>query len=198
MIKMGKKGKYISTTKQSKIVKYKLEQLCVNLKMSGLSYREIADELNRTGKVAEDDSITKYSVMRFLEKLPDTCKAVAADNRKRLVDVVNQSMDIVHETGVLFNKTKLLLELLEEDCASKGRIVDPYRYKALASEMRELLKQMTDIQKEINDYQNIRKFLEIIVTTLQEECPEKLPIIIERLKSSKSSQWFADVVGKKI
>ena len=190
--------KLVSSTKQSKIVKYKLEEMCVNLKMSGLSYQQIAEELSMSEKVPKDDRIDKFVVARFLEKLPEVTKQIAGDNRKRLISVVNSSMDVIHETGILFHKTKTLLEMMEEDAAQKDRMIDPYRYKALASEMRELLKQMTEIQKEINDYQNIRKFLEVIVSVLQEECPDQLPAIVEKLKLTKSAQWFAEIVGRKL
>jgi len=41
----------------SKIVKYNLEQDTINLRQAVLSYQRIADELNATGKVPEDDPI---------------------------------------------------------------------------------------------------------------------------------------------
>jgi len=80
----------------------------------------------------------------------------------------------------------------------KGRNIDPYRFKAVASEMRELLKQMVEIQKEINDYNNVRKFMEIVMSVLQKEVPDKIPIIIEELKIAKGTQWFANMMRKKV
>jgi hypothetical protein len=193
------KGKKLtSSTKQSKIVRYKIEELCVSLKRSGLSYNQIADELNSSGKVPNDDRIDKFVVARFLEKLPELTKQVIQEDRKRLVQVVNNNMDIIHEVSSLFAKTKGLMESMEEKALDKGYTIDPYRYKAVCSEMRELLKQMTDIQKEINDYNNIKKFLEIVIGVLQEECPEKIPIIVEKLKITKGTQWFADIIDRKV
>lgn len=183
-----------SNTKQSKIVKYKLEEDVVNLRRAGLSYQQIADELNDSGKVPENDEINKYVIMRFLEKLPEINKEIVKQDKRRLVQVVNNNLDIIHEVNTLFNKTKNLLEMMEEEAHQRGKHIDPYRFKAVSSEMREMLKQMMEIQKEINDYNNIKKFMEIVIQTLREECPDKIPIIAEKLKLAKGTQWFADLM----
>jgi hypothetical protein len=191
-----KRVSIVSPTKQSKIVKYKLEDDCVNLRKSGLSYQEIADELNASGKVPNDDSIDKFVVARFLEKMPDITKQLVREDKRRLLEVVNTNFDVFYEINTLFGKTKMLLELMEEDAVSRGKTIDPYRFKAVASEMREMLKQMTDIQKEVNDYNNVRKFMEIVLQVLQEEAPEKIPVIAEKLRVVKGTQWFADMMAK--
>lgn len=186
----------VSTTKQSKIVRYKLEEDVVNLRKAGLSYQQIADELNQSGKVPEEDPLDKYVVMRFLDKLPELAKEIVKEDKRRLIAVVNNNLDISYEVQSLFSKSKALLESMEDDAYNNGRTLDPYRFKAVVSEMREMLKQMTEIQKEINDYNNVRKFMEIVLMTLKEECPEKIPIIAERLKLAKGTQWFADIVAR--
>lgn len=185
-----------STTKQSKIVKYKLEEDCVNLRMAGMSFQQIADELNMDERVPKDDPIDKYVVMRFLEKIPDIQKQIVMEDKRRLVQVVNNNLDIIHEVTSLFHKTKNLLEQMEEDAFNKGRHMNPYQYKAVVSEMREMLKQMTEIQKEINDYNNVRRFMEIVLTTLKEEAPDKIPIIAERLRAVRNTSWFADIMSR--
>lgn len=187
----------ISSTKKSKIVRYKLEEDCVTLRQSGMSYQQIADELNSSGKVPVEDPLDKYVVMRFLEKLPDITKQIVKDDKRRLLNVVNNNLDIVHEVTELFGKTKSLLNMMEEDAMNRGRSIDPYRFKAVASEMREMLKQMTEIQREINDYNNIRRFMEIVLNTLKEEAPDKIPIIAERLRMTKGTTWFADMMRGK-
>lgn len=186
----------VSSTKKSKIVKYKIEEDVVMLRQSGMSYQQIADELNSSEKVPLDDQLDKYVIMRFLEKLPQIQQQLVREDKKRLVSVVNANMDIVHEIADLYGKTKSLLSMMEDDAIEKGRILDPYRFKAVASEMRELLKQMTDIQKEINDYDNIRKFMEIVLDTLKDEAPESIPIIAQKLKMTKGTNWFADMVSR--
>lgn len=186
----------VSSTKKSKIVKYKLEEDVVMLRQSGMSYQQIADELNAGDKVPADDPLDKYVIMRFLEKLPQIQQQLVKDDKRRLVSVVNANMDIVHEITDLYGKTKMLLSMMEEDAMDRGRSMDPYRFKAVASEMRELLKQMTDIQKEINDYDNIRKFMEIVLETLKEEAPESIPVIAQKLRLTKGTNWFADMVSR--
>lgn len=186
----------VSTTKQSKIVKYKLEEDCVNLRYSGLSYQQIAEELNASGKVPPDDPIDKWVVMRFLEKLPEVSRQIVKEDRRRLVQVVNNNMDIIFEVNNMFSKTKQLLEAMEEDAYNRGRFVNPYQYKAVVSEMREMLKLMTEIQKEVNDYNNVRKFMEIVLSVIKEECPDKIPIIIEKLRLAKGTNWFAEIMSK--
>ena len=191
-----KKVAVVSTTKQSKIVKYKLEEDCVNLRRAGLSYQEIADELNASEKVPNDDKIDKFVVARFLEKIPEITKQLVQEDKRRLLEVVNTNFDVFYEINALFSKTKTLLEFMEEDAIEKGKLIDPYRFKAVASEMREMLRQMTDIQKEVNDYNNVRKFMEIILQVLQDEAPDKIPIIAEKLRVVKGTQWFADMMAK--
>lgn len=186
----------VSSTKKSKIVKYKIEEDVVMLRQSGMSYQQIADELNASEKVPLDDQLDKYVVMRFLEKLPQIQQQLVRDDKRRLVSVVSANMDIVHEISDLYGKTKSLLSMMEDDALEKGRILDPYRFKAVASEMRELLKQMTDIQKEINDYDNIRKFMEIVLDTLKDEAPESIPVIAQKLRLTKGTNWFADMVNR--
>lgn len=186
----------VSSTKKSKIVKYKIEEDVVMLRQSGMSYQQIADELNSNGKVPVEDPLDKYVVMRFLEKLPQIQQQIIREDKKRLVSVVNANMDIVHEISDLYGKSKMLLNMMEEDAYDRNKTLDPYRFKAIASEMRELLKQMTDIQKEINDYNNIRKFMEIVLETLKHEAPESIPTIAQKLRMTKGTNWFADMVNR--
>lgn len=193
---MGKEVNIVSPTNKSKIVKYKLEEDCVNLRNAGLSYQQIADELNNSGKVPKDDPIDKYVVMRFLDKLPEIQRQIVKEDKRRLIQVVNNNLDIIQEVTELFAKSKNLIEQMEQDAFEKGRHINPYMYKAVASEMREMLKLMTDIQKEINDYNNIRRFMEIVLETLKEEAPDKIPIIAEKLRLSKGTKWFADIISR--
>lgn len=180
----------------SKIVKYKLEEDCIMLYKSGLSYEKIAEELNASGKVPPDDPISKFAVMRFIKEYPDLNKEIVRESKARLVKVVDANINIINETIDLFKRSKEILEKMAEDAELKNRHINPYQFKAIASEMRELLKMMTEIQKEINDYQNIKKFMEIVIEVLYEEVPEKIPVIAEKLKLAKGTQWFANLLEK--
>lgn len=183
-------------TRQSKIVKYKLENDCVNLRKAGLSYREIAEELNASGKVPDDDHINQNAVARFLSAMPQISKQLVREDKKRLLQVVNTNFDIIFEINTLFGKTKNLLEQMELRAQEQNRIINPYQYKAVVSEMREMLKQMLEIQKEVNEFDNIRKFMEIVLQVIQDEAPELMPTIARRLRMTKDTQWFADLAAQ--
>jgi hypothetical protein len=184
-------------TKISKIVKYMLEEDLINLRKSGLSYDKIADELNNSGKVPADDSIDKFVVMRFLEKMPEISKEIVRESKHRLIQVVNTNMDIIFEVNSMFQKTKNIMEQMETDANDKGKMIDVYRWKAVVGEMREMLGTMGAIQREINDYNNVRRFMEVVIETLSDECPEKIPAIVDRLRTTKGTQWFADILSSK-
>lgn len=180
----------------SKIVKYKLEQDVVNLRQAGLSYQKIADELNASGKIPKGDSIDKDVVRRFINNVPEINKELIKRNKKRMEAVVDNNIDIISEMSSLYNKTKLLLENMEIDAFQKNKVIDPYRFKAISSEMREMLKQMMDIQKELQDYTNTRKFMEIVMQTIKEISPEAIPLIVNRLKAAKETRWFGEIFDR--
>ncbi|SDG04355.1 hypothetical protein SAMN04244560_01690 [Thermoanaerobacter thermohydrosulfuricus] len=184
----------MSKTKVSKIVKYKVEEDVINMRRAGLTYEQIAEDLNASGKIPPDDPINKDTVARFLETIPEVKRKLYRDSQKRIIKTINQSFDIIYEINNLYEKTKNLLEKMEEDAEEKGKYINPYQFKAVSSEMRELLSKMIEIQKEINDYKNVHKFMEIILQTLYEEVPDKIPIIIERLKTIKETKWFSDIL----
>ena len=179
----------------SKIIQYGLEQDTVNLRQAGLSYQRIADELNASGKVPEDDPINADIVKRFLDHIPEVNRELVRRDEKRMLAVVNNSMDIISEMTTLYGKTARLLEIIEEKAYEEGTIIDPHKFKALSSEMREMLKMMIEIQKELNDYENTKKFMEIVMETVAEECPQSIPIIIDRLKMSRETKWIGQTFG---
>jgi hypothetical protein len=179
----------------SKIVKYKIEQDVIALRQQNLSYQKIADEMNASGKVPAADPIDKFVVMRFLDTVPAVTKEIVSNSKRRMVEVVNSQMDVIFEVKTMYEKTKAIINAMEEDWVQKNKPINAYAWKALISEMREMLKHMGDIQREINDYDNVRKFMEVVIETLSDECPEKIPTIAERLRAAKGTQWFADLIG---
>lgn len=183
---------------RSKIVKYKLEEDVVNLKLAGLTIDQIVEELNSGGKVPYDDPITANMVIYFLETLPDVEKLVVRENKDRLVDVVNNNLDILHEVNSLFQRTKNLLDDMERRAKAKStnKFTNPYQYKAVASELRETLKLMLEISKDMNDYDNIKRFMQIILEVLREEAPQAIPTIIERLRLAKGTNWFSEMLRR--
>jgi F0F1-type ATP synthase delta subunit len=186
----------MSKTKVSKIVKYKVEEDVINMRRAGLTYEQIAEDLNASGKIPPNDRITIDNVSTFLDKIPEVKRSLSRNSQKRIIKALNQSFDIIYEVNNLFEKTKNLLDQMEQDAEMKGKFVNPYQFKAVSSEMRELLAQMIEIQKEINDYKNIQRFMEVILETLYQEVPDKIPIIIEKLKEIKETKWFSDILDR--
>jgi len=185
------------SAKKGRIERFKLEVDAINLRKAGLSFQAIANELNKNPAVPEDEQIDKHVVMRFFEKIPEVQRQLVREDKKRLVQVVNQNMDIISEMNELFGKSKMLLNYMEDKAYNEGKMIDPYRFKAVSSEMREMLKQMTDVQKEISDYDNIRKFMEIVMETLKSEAPESIPTIVQKLRMAQGTNWFANMIGGK-
>ena len=86
----------------NKIVRYKLEEDTILLKKSGLTHQQIADELNQSGKIPNNDLVTRDDVDRFMKNSP---------LKKRLLKEQEQHMDAVntnfiHEIGSLFTRTR--------------------------------------------------------------------------------------------
>lgn len=181
----------------SKIAKYDLEQDVINLRRAGLSYQKIADEINKSGKLPEGENIDKNVIQRFLDKVPELSKELIKQDKKKVVAVVDNSMNIVNETAVLYNKAKNILDQMEQRALDTERSIDPYRFKAISSEMRELLKQMLEIQKEFYSYNNVKIFMEVVMDTVKEICPESIPIIIEKLQMSKETRWFGEMANNR-
>mgnify|MGYP000874258068 FL=1 len=182
----------------SKVIQYDLEQDTVNLRQAGLSYQRIADELNASGKVPEDDQINADIVKRFLNHVPAVSREMVKRDKKRMMAVVDNNIDIIHEMTTLYSKTSDLLNAMESQAREKNSILDPHKFKALSSEMREMLKMMIEIQKELNDYENTKRFMEIVMETVAEECPQSIPIIIEKLKMSQKTQWIGQLFNERM
>lgn len=119
-----------------------------------------------------------------------------SESRDRILQVVNTQFDVIQEVGLLYARTRKLLEQMEDDAELRKKMVNPYQFKAVSSEMREMLNTMLEIQREVNDYENIRRFMEIVLQTLAEEVPDKIPIIVEKLRVTKGTAWFASILDK--
>jgi len=183
-------------TPKCRIVKYGLEEDVVLLRKAGYSIKQIVNELNNSGKVPADDPITIETVNYFLTNLPRVQKEIVRHHKQRMINTVNINFDIIYELTSLFERTKNLMDAMEKRAEEQGKLISAKAFKDLSSEMREMLRHMMDIQKEINDYENVRKFMEIVIQVLQEECPEKIPIIAERLRLTKGTQWFSSMMGE--
>lgn len=186
----------MTTEIKSKVVKYGLEEDVIALKRQGLSLQAIADELNATDKVPDDDQLDKHVIKRFLDSAPKVTNEIVQASRKRMLSVVNNQLDIVHEVNHLYNQTRQLLDFMVEEALENDKLPSATNYKMMSSELNAFLRLMMDIQKEINTYDNVKKFMEIVIATVKQHAPEALPIILRELKEVQGARWFADQFKK--
>lgn len=172
-----------------KIELWGLEKDVIELRKIGLSYQQIVDELFQRGKVPEGEKLDKYVIKRFLDKVPEL-KTIVRGSKKRIVQAVSAELDIIYEVSLFAAKCRNLLELLEEEALEHSTLPNPGHFKALSSEMREWLKMMKEIQKEIADYNNVRTFMKIVLETVKKEAPKALPSILRQMQEMKSASWF--------
>lgn len=199
MIKNNQKpitAEILDRRKISKVTQYGLQEDVIRLRQEGYTLQGIADELNNSGKVPEDDRINKHVVLRYLNSIPITKQQMFYIDKDQFLKTESFSFDIIGEVAELFVKTKNMMAYMEDDCNEKNIPMNPSHFKALVSEMRGLLDQLGGLQKEVHDYNNVRKFMEIILTILEEEAPEKIPAIADRLKMTQGTQWFAGLMNK--
>lgn len=177
----------------NKVERYDLVQDLLYLHRAGYSGQEIADTLNNSGKMPDGILISRDEVNKYLKRAKETKREIAVKDKKIFLDVINTELDIMSEMQSNYMRTKTLLEAIERRAIDDNRLINPYQYKALISEMREGLSQLKEIQKELNDTNNIKRFMEVVLTTLKEECPDKIPIIAEKLKIAKETLWFSQI-----
>ncbi len=194
--RVNKATSMVHTTCKSKIEKYKLEEMAIRLREEEhLTYQEIAEKLNISGLVPSDDEIKLWTVERFLKKIPEVKKHLLHQDKRRLLKVMNKQVDIIDETLLLYNRTKTLLINMENKAAESNGTINTKSYKALCSEMRVLLKQMTEMQKQINDFENVKKFMEIVLETVHDVAPQALNPILDKLRIKQNSVWLTKKVN---
>ena len=169
----------------------------LNLRKNGYSYEQIVEKTNRA--LPEGLTISKTSLARMIEKhYPDLAGIVAKKRQNNLILKFASQIDIVQETMELFYKAKDLMQKLEDDAENRGAILNPTQFKQVAEIMIALTRQTTDIQKEMSEYSNIKKFIEVVIQILHEEAPELLPIVMDRLNVIRDTKWFANIVRRHI
>lgn len=178
-----------------KITEYNLKDYVLSLRRSGYKQQEIVDLVN--AKLPNEETIDRFVLIRFLNKYTAMTKDEDVGAEPKILQHYATNMDIISETQGLYFRAKELLDKMEKASEEAGYPhVDPYRFKAVSEVMIALQKQMIDIQKEVSEYNNIIKFFEMIMEILKEECPEKIPSIIEKLKTVKSTKWFSAIMSQ--
>jgi hypothetical protein len=176
---------------QSKIEKYGLVETTLNLlKVTPkLTYQQICDEINVIGNVPEDDLITPDNLTHFVRNFPEVRREVMLANRNHMRKLVFESaeFDMLGHLKEMAARTMSMIEIMEETALQEGKLPKASDYKALNSELRETLKQIEGIHKEIYQMEVVREFLLEVVKTLKEVSPEALSAFIAKMKGKREN-----------
>ncbi|QNR70440.1 hypothetical protein IAQ67_28400 (plasmid) [Paenibacillus peoriae] len=185
---------------QSKIEKYDLVEATLNLLkvIPKMTYQQICDEINSIGAVPEDDRITVDNLTHFVRAMPDVRKEVMLANKQHMRKVVFDSaeFDMLGHLKEMAARTAFMINTMEEMAFDEGTIPDPKGYKALSSELRETLKQIEGIHKEIYDMEIVREFLMEVVKTLKDVSPEALPTFVQRMRGKRENSHIVSELLK--
>ena len=167
-------------TQVNPVIRYKLEQEASLLRHEGQTMADIARLLNDNPAVPPNVKITPSQVSSFFRQSNQSKAAIVQSSNKRLVKVVDQQINIIDETRDMYQRSKNLLDAMEEDSIAKGyAYVDAYRYKAVMSELRETMALIIELQREINDIENVKFFMQAVLTILRRQAPEVIPLLVE-------------------
>lgn len=181
----------------SKLEKYNLvEHALTLLKVTPkLTYQQICDELNAIGNVPPEDAITVDNLTHFVKTVPEVRREVMLANKNYMRKLVFDSaeFDMLGHLKEMAARTAFMIEALEEAYLAEGKLMKPSDYKALNSELRETLKQIEGIHKEIYQMEVVREFLLEVVKTLKEVSPEALQAFIQKMKGKREN---SHIVGE--
>lgn len=185
---------------QSKIEKYDLISHAINLLTvtPKMSYKQIAEELNSIGDVPEEDAITPQNVASFAKSYPEARKEILLANRQHMRKLLFESaeFDMLGLLKDMAARTAFMIDTMEQMALEEGTIPDAKDYKALSSELREILKQIEGIHKEVYDMEVVREFLIEVVKTLKEVSPEALQVFIAKMKGKRENSMIVNELLK--
>lgn len=194
---MGELRKRGATSKIEKndLVGHTINLLTVIPKMS---YKEIAEELNSIGDVVEDELITAANVSEFAKNYPEVRKEVLLANRQHMRKMVMESaeFDMLGTLKDMAARLTFMIDTMEEFALDEGTIPDPKGYKALTSELRETLKQIEGIHKEVYDMEVVREFLVEVIKTLKDVSPTALEAFITKMKGKRDNSHIVSELLK--
>lgn len=185
MANIDRRPTKITKIEEAGLVEVATKLLCVTPK---LSYKEIAEQLNEIGGITEN-KITEQNVITLRKNNKAVRSAYLTANRQRMRKLIMDSseFDMLRILKDLAARLSFSLDVLENNAIEEGEIPDAKDYKALSSELRDTLKQIKSIQKEIYDMNVVREFLVEVVKTLKETSPETLPVFISKMKGKRDN-----------
>jgi hypothetical protein len=176
---------------QSKIEKYNLLEDTLNLLkvIPKLTYQQICDEVNVIGSVPPEDFITVDNLTHFIRSMPEVRREVLLANKSHMRKLVFDSaeFDMLSHLKDMAARTAFMMDTMEELSLQEGKVPKASDYKALNSEMRETLKQIEGIHKEVYQMEVVREFLLEVVRTLKDVSPESLAIFIQKMKGKREN-----------
>ncbi|MCP8973155.1 hypothetical protein MOD67_13960 [Bacillus licheniformis] len=185
---------------QSKIEKYDLVGHAINLLTvtPKMSYKDIAEELNAIGDVPDDDLVSVQNVSDFANNYPEVRKEILLANRQHMRKMVMESaeFDMLGSLKDMAGRLVFMIDTMESMALEQGAIPDPKGYKALNSELRETLKQIEGIHKEVYDMEIVREFLIEVIKTLKEVSPEALQAFIAKMKGKRENSHIVSELLK--
>ncbi|OMQ06794.1 hypothetical protein BXO87_01955 [Bacillus sp. GZB] len=185
---------------QSKIEKYDLVAHAISLLTvtPKMSYKSVAEELNTIGDVPESDLISVQNVSDFAKNYPEVRKEILLANRQHMRKMVMESaeFDMLGTLKDMAARLTFMIDSAEMMALEEGMLPDPKGYKALSSELRETLKQIEGIHKEVYDMEVVREFLVEVIKTLKEVSPEALPSFIAKMKGKRENSHIVSELLK--
>ena len=184
----------------SKIERYGLIEETINLLTvtPKMSYKQISEELNSLGDVPEEDSITQSNISHFIKSHGDARREVMMKNRAKMREMFLESaeFDMLKYLKDMAARTSFMIDSMESMALEDGTIPDPKDYKALSSELREIMKQIESIHKEVYDMESVRTFLIEVIKTLKEVSPEALEQFIHKMKNKRDDNSLVNEILK--
>lgn len=185
---------------QSKIEKYDLVGHAISLLTvtPKMSYKAISEELNAIGDVPEEDLISVQNITDFARNYPEVRREVLLANRQHMRKMVMESaeFDMLGTLKDMAGRLTFMIDAMEQFALDEGMLPDPKGYKALTSELRETLKQIESIHKEVYDMEIVREFLIEVIKTLKEVSPEALPSFIAKMKGKRENSHIVSELLK--
>lgn len=186
---MSRKGR------KNKIEQHGLEQVFAELIRQSKTDEEVTRILNHE-YLPPDESVSISTVCRFRNKLPNLKKEVVKQDKRRILKVVNDDMDFVKETKEIYRVAKRMLDEVVEEWDKREELPDPQQMKYVIDSLMKVMELQRKIQKDFYDFDMVKKVIEIVMMTVQEEAPEAMPTIVEKIRASKASWLFDGTVSE--
>lgn len=194
------KKERLSLHKNSMIEELGLLDSCVTLLTirPRLTYDQVAHELNVMANLTEGRKIDRLAVQAVVYRNQEVRAQLMLQNREHMRKIVLEGaeFDMLHTLKDMASRLTFMIDTYEEMCITQGDLPDPHKYRALNSELRETLKFIESIHKDIYDMNIVREFLVDILQTLKETSPEAFNKFVKKVKLKKESNSIVNEILK--